>query len=44
MDSNSIVIVHLVKRIFRSEGIGIFPSLSDTFLTRVGTTIVDVLE
>ena len=36
--------LHRVEKIILDEGIGVIPSLSDTFLTKVGTTIEDELE
>ena len=36
--------LHRVEKILLDEGIGVIPSLSDTFLTKVGITIIDELE
>jgi hypothetical protein len=36
--------LHRVEKILLDEGIGVIPSLSDTFLTKVGTTVDDELE
>ena len=36
--------LHRVEKIILDEGIGAIPSLSDTFLTRVGTSVADHLE
>ena len=36
--------LHRVEKILLDEGIGVIPSLSDTFLTKVGTTVADELE
>ena len=36
--------LHRVEKIILDEGIGAIPSLSDTFLTRVGTSVEDHLE
>jgi len=33
-----------IEKIIMDEGIGAIPSLSDTFLTKVGTTVQDHLE
>ena len=36
--------LHRVEKIILDEGIGAIPSLSDTFLTKVGVTVEDHLE
>ena len=36
--------VHRVEKIILDEGIGAIPSLSDTFLTKVGVSVEDHLE
>jgi hypothetical protein len=36
--------LHRVEKIILDEGIGAIPSLSDTFLTKVGTCVEDHLE
>ena len=36
--------IHRIEKIIMDEGIGAIPSLSDTFLTRVGSAVVDHLE
>ena len=36
--------LHRIEKIILDEGIGVIPSLSDTFLTKVGTTVQDNLE
>ena len=36
--------LHRIEKIIMDEGIGAIPSLSDTFLTKVGTTVQDHLE
>jgi hypothetical protein len=36
--------LHRVEKIILDEGIGAIPSLSDTFLTKVGTSVEDHLE
>ena len=36
--------LHRIEKIILDEGIGAIPSLSDTFLTKVGTTVQDALE
>ena len=36
--------LHRVEKIILDEGIGAIPSLSSTFLTRVGTAVEDHLE
>ena len=36
--------LHRVEKILLDEGIGVMPSLSDTFLTKVGTAVTDELE
>ena len=36
--------LHRVEKILLDEGIGVIPSLSDTFLAKVGTTVADELE
>jgi hypothetical protein len=36
--------LHRVEKILLDEGIGVIPSLADTFLTKVGTTVADELE
>ncbi len=36
--------LHRVEKIILDEGIGALPSLSDTFLTRVGDSVADHLE
>jgi hypothetical protein len=36
--------LHRVEKIILDEGIGAIPSLSDTFLTRVGASVEDHLE
>src|SRR5688572_2604925 len=36
--------LHRIEKIMLDEGIGAIPSLSSTFLTKVGTTIEDCLE
>jgi hypothetical protein len=36
--------LHRIEKIILDEGIGVIPSLSDTFLTKVGTTVQDHLE
>ena len=36
--------LHRVEKIILDEGIGVIPSLSDTFLTKVGSAVEDHLE
>ena len=36
--------LHRVEKIILDEGIGAIPSLSDTFVTRVGSSVEDHLE
>ena len=36
--------LHRIEKIILDEGIGAIPSLSDTFLTRVGVSVEDHLE
>ena len=36
--------LHRIEKIILDEGIGAIPSLSDTFLTKVGTAVSDHLE
>jgi len=36
--------LHRVEKIILDEGIGAIPSLSDTFLTKVGMSVADQLE
>jgi hypothetical protein len=36
--------LHRVEKIILDEGIGAIPSLSDTFLTKVGVSVADHLE
>ena len=36
--------LHRIEKIILDEGIGAIPSLSDTFLTKVGSTVLDHLE
>ena len=36
--------LHRIEKIIMDEGIGAIPSLADTFLTKVGTTVLDHLE
>jgi len=36
--------LHRIEKIILDEGIGAIPSLSDTFLTKVGASVVDHLE
>ena len=36
--------LHRVEKIILDEGIGAIPSLADTFLTKVGVSVVDHLE
>jgi hypothetical protein len=36
--------LHRIEKIILDEGIGVIPSLSDTFLTKVGSALEDHLE
>src|ERR1051326_6583528 len=36
--------IHRIEKIILDEGIGAIPSFSDTFLTKVGTTVDEHLE
>jgi hypothetical protein len=36
--------IHRIEKIILDEGIGVIPSFSDTFLTRVGSAVEDHLE
>jgi hypothetical protein len=36
--------LHRIEKILLDEGIGVIPSLSDTFLTRVGSAVEEHLE
>ena len=36
--------LHRIEKIIMDEGIGAIPSMSDTFLTKVGTNVQDHLE
>ena len=36
--------IHRIEKIILDEGIGAIPSLSDTFLTKIGSAVSDYLE
>ena len=36
--------IHRIEKIILDEGIGAIPSLSDTFLTKIGAAVSDYLE
>ena len=36
--------IHRIEKIIQDEGIGALPSLSDTFLTKIGSAVEEYLE